>query len=90
MTLDVILVNAAVAIMFVSTLARNWLVARGSLRPVYWLMIVIAASSAVLNIMVAVEKPAYGSLLVFNLLSIQSVYCAIVGLRRLSNERRLG
>jgi len=84
MTLDVIIVNAAVAVMFISTLARNWFVARGILKPVYWLMIIIAISSAALNLMVAVEKPAYSSLLLFNMLSIQAVYCAIVGLRRLA------
>lgn len=88
MTVDAILVNGAVITAFVSGVIRNRYVQKGNLRPVYWLMLVMAAANTTLNTVIAYEKPAYAGLYLFNILIAHSVYAAIQGLRRLNNEQR--
>ena len=83
MSWDAIFVNAAVCTAFISGMVRNWCVQRGKLRPVYWLMIVMAFANMTLNTVIAKQKPAYAGLYLFNILILHSIYSAVQGLRRL-------
>ena len=84
MTGDAIIVNTAVAVMLLSGFIRNWCVARAKLRTVYWMMITSGTFSTILNFVVVKEEPRYFGLLLFNILTMHSIWSAFVGLRRLN------
>jgi len=83
---DTIIVNSAVTLVFIGGLARNWFVQRGRLRQVYWLMIFMSLCSIILNCTIALEKPSYSGLYLFNILTIHSLWSATRGLIRLNNQ----
>jgi hypothetical protein len=84
--LDVMLINVAVAVTVVGTLARNRYMARGVLKPMYWCMTVVSLSNMVLNVVIANQQPAYKSVLLFNILLLHTMYSSIKGLRRVYSE----
>lgn len=83
MSLDAVVVNLAVALVLIAGFVRNWCVSRAKLRATYWMMIIGGLGNTTLNVVIVHERPAYWSLLLFNMLIIHSIWSAIMGLRRL-------
>lgn len=80
------LVNLSVLVVLVCGLFRGWYVAKGQLKPVYWLMIVMACGNIICNVTIANDQPKYWGLWGFNILIAWTILMAIRGLRRLKNE----
>lgn len=85
---DALVVNVSAAVVMCAGVIRNWYTAKGQLRPVYWLMLVMSMANAVTNITVSYYTPKYIGLWAYNVLIIWSVIMAIKGLVRLSEEEK--
>jgi hypothetical protein len=82
------IVNMAATFVLISGVARNWWVAQGTLKPVYWLMLLMAVANTLINVTISVNDPQYWGLWSYNLLNIWSFGMAIKGLQRLRVEEQ--
>ena len=76
----------SVVIMVASNFGKYWLVAKGSLRPVYWLMILSGIAGTVANITLASNDPKQVVVLLINLTTLFMIVMGIKGLFRLRKE----
>lgn len=75
-----------IAIVFV--LILKWYLAKGTLKPVYYLGIIASCLFSCVNIMLFIHDPAQWSILLLNILNIYSVVMSVIGLLRLSKEKK--
>jgi hypothetical protein len=81
-----LVVNVCSVIVFFAGFAKNWMLARGTLKPVYWLNILMGIAGTALNFGVVAAVPSMWGILSFCLLNIWVVAMGIKGLYRLRQE----
>ncbi len=82
----VAIVNVGAAIVCVAGVTRSWLTAKGNLRPVYWLMIVMSLASGMSNFALLSRNPEFWGLWGYQVLVFWSFIMGIKGLVRLRSE----
>jgi hypothetical protein len=80
-------VNIASISMVCAAGVKNWLLARGVLRPVYWLMIAVGLVNVALTISIVVLMPMVWGQLSFIAMAVWQMIMGIIGLRRLNGQR---
>jgi len=73
-------------IAIILTMFSKWYLAKGILRPVYWLGIGIGITYLILNTVTAFLRPEFQAVIFYNLLSIYAISMSIKGLNRLRKE----
>jgi uncharacterized membrane protein len=71
----------------IAGLSKNWLIAKGNLKPVYWLMVVIAVAGVATNIATVMAMPSMFGILSFAVLNVWAGLMGVKGLMRLKYER---
>jgi len=64
----------------------KWYLAKGILKPVYYLGIVASCLFTCINVMMFLHDPAQWSIMLLNLLNAYAIVMNIIGLRRLARE----
>lgn len=83
MSPEAILVNVASVVVFCTGLAKNWMLAKGTLKPVYVLNVVMGLFGFLLNFGVVWAQPDMLGILSFSLLNLWVMAMGIKGLLRL-------
>lgn len=84
----VILVNVCSVLVFVTGFAKNWFLAKGTLKPVYVLNIIMGAALCLVNVGVVMEVPKMAGILSFMILNFWVSLMGFKGLWRLRQERQ--
>jgi len=66
----------------------KWYLAKGVLKPVYYLGIVASCLFSCINIMLFLHDPEQWSIMLMNILNVYAVVMNIIGLKRLAKEER--
>lgn len=83
----VVLVNVGATIVCAAGVTRSWLLAKGNLRPVYWLMIVMGLANGTANFAMLSRNPEFWGLWGYQVLVFWSLIMGIKGLVRLRSKR---
>ena len=67
----------------------KWYLAKGILRPVYWLGIIGAIIFSCMNFMLFIHDTEQWSVMLLNILNAYGIIMNIIGLRRLKKESKL-
>ena len=81
------IVNIGATIVFVAGATRSWLLAKGHLLPVYWLMVVMSLANGAANFALLARNPEFWGLWGYQGLCLWSLLMAAKGLLRLRSER---
>ncbi len=84
--ITVTIVNVGATIVCVAGVTRSWLLAKGNLRPVYWLMIVMGLANGMANFALLHRNPEFWGLWGYQILVFWSLIMGIKGLVRLRSE----
>ena len=88
MNLDATAVNICAVIVASAGIAKGWYLAKGRLRPAYWLMIIMGVFNFVLNGIVVIVMPDMWGILSFQFLILWAIAMGIKGLLRLRREEK--
>ena len=82
---EVILTTVIIASILL-VIANKWLLAKGILKPVYWLGIAIAITLSTKNTMLFIHDMTQWSVMLLNVMNVYGIIMSVVGLRRLKRE----
>ncbi len=88
MTEMALFVNACSAVVFIAGFAKNWMLADGNLKPVYWLNILMGVAGIGMNLALVFVMPEMWGLLSFLVLHVWATIMGIKGLLRLRRLRQ--
>ncbi len=88
MTGEAIAVNVCAIIIASAGMAKSWYIAKGRLRLVYWLMIIMGLFQFVLNSILVAFRPDLWGILAFQFLVVWTIVMGIKGLLRLKKEEK--
>lgn len=74
----------------ITSLLYQWLVAKGTLRPAYWVVIINGTALTTMNIDLAMASPEQLSVLLLCVSSVWRVMMGCKGLRRINKESHDG
>lgn len=78
---------AIVAVLIITTVViTKWYLAKGILKPVYYLNIIISILHAFVNWIMFIHDTEQIAMLLYNFLSVYAIIMAIKGLKRLKRE----
>jgi hypothetical protein len=85
--LAVTIVNIGAIIVCIAGVTRSWLIAKGDLLPVYWLMIVMGIANGAANFAMLWRNSEFWGLWGYQVLVFWSLIMGVKGLLRLRRER---
>ena len=80
--------NLCAAGVFITGAFKQWFIATGNLRPVYWMMIAMGGFNFILTLNIFAAVPGLWMILSFEVLVIWQIVMGIKGLHRLRNHER--
>lgn len=85
--LAVTIVNIGATIVCVAGVTRSWLIAKGDLYPVYWLMVIMGLANGTANFAMLSRNGEFWGLWGYQILVFWSLVMGVKGLLRLRSER---
>ena len=82
-----ILLTIVAALTISTVVVTKWYLAKGILKPVYYLNIATSLLHALVNWMMFIHDPEQIGMLLYNLLSIYAIIMSVKGLKRLKKEK---